>query len=136
MYYPRPQTQENTLSPKVSTDDSEDRRQKFKAAQYEIRSKAARAVRIIFGILAAILAIGAVLVVLHSNINESNSLVKFIEDTADNISGPFSRTDGIFHFTGKGAVSKNALLNWGIAAIVYLLIGRVLANLIEPKGKG
>ena len=76
-----------------------------------------------------------VLVVLHSNINESNSLVKFIEDTADNISGPFSRNDGIFHFTGKDAVSKNALLNWGIAAVVYLLIGRVLAGLIEPKGK-
>ncbi len=123
------------MSPKVNTDESDNRQQKFKTAQYEVRVKAAKAVRIIFGVLAAILAIGAVLVVLHANINESNSLVKFIEDTAEAISGPFSRTDGIFHFTGKNAVSKNALLNWGIAAVVYLLIGRVLANLIEPKGK-
>jgi hypothetical protein len=123
------------VSPKVNTDESDNRQQKFKTAQYEVRVKAAKAVRIIFGVLAAILAIGAVLVVLHANINESNSLVKFIEDTAEAISGPFSRTDGIFHFTGKNAVSKNALLNWGIAAVVYLLIGRVLANLIEPKGK-
>ena len=89
--------------------------------------------RIVFGVLAAILALGALLVVLRSNINESNSIVKFITDTADAISGPFSRDDGIFDFTGKNAEAKNALLNWGIAAIVYLLIGRVLANAIAPK---
>ena len=75
------------------------------------------------------------LVVLRGNINADNSIVKFIIDTADAISGPFSRDDGIFYFTGKNAESKNALLNWGIAAIVYLLIGRVLANLIAPEGR-
>ena len=123
------------MSPKVNTDESDNRQQKFKTAQYEVRVKAAKAVRIIFGVLAAILAIGAVLVVLHANINESNSLVKFIEDTAEAISGPFSLDNGVFDFSGKNAEAKNALLNWGIAAIVYLLIGRVLANLIEPKGK-
>ena len=52
-------------------------------------------------------------------------MVKLITDVADAISGPFSRDNGIFDFTGKNAESKNALLNWGIAAIVYLLIGRV-----------
>ena len=80
--------------------------------------------------------LGAVLVVLRSNINGDNSIVQLITNTADAISGPFSRNDGIFHFTGKSAVAKNALLNWGIAAIVYLLLGRVLANAITPKGKG
>jgi len=121
------------VSPKVSTDDSENRQQKFAAAQNAVRGQAARAVRIIFGVLATILALGAVLVVLRHNINADNSIVKFIEDTADAISGPFSRDDGIFHFTGKNAIAKNALLNWGIAAIVYLLIGSFLANLIAPK---
>ena len=122
------------MSPKVTTDDSDNRQKKFSDAQYAVRTQAARAVRIIFGIFATILALGAVLVVLRSNINPDNEIVKFIEDTADFLSGPFSLQDGIFHFTGKNALSKNALLNWGIAAVVYLLIGRFVANLIAPKG--
>jgi hypothetical protein len=125
------------VSPKVSTDDSrENRKTRFTATQVAVRAKAARAVRIVFAVLATILALGAVLVVLRNNINEQNSIVKLILNVADGISGPFSRNDGIFHFTGKSAVAKNALLNWGIAAIVYLLLGRVLANAITPKGKG
>ena len=32
-------------------------------------------------------------------------------------------------------MAKNALLNWGIAAVVYLVVGRLIANLIAPKGK-
>jgi hypothetical protein len=123
----------NDVSPKVSTDESASNKQKFTAAQAAVRSQAARAVRIIFGILAAILALGAVLVVLGDTINGSNSIVKFIEDTADNISGPFSRDNGIFQFHGKNALKKDALLNWGIAAVVYLVIGRLVANLIAPK---
>ena len=124
------------MSPRVRTDESDnDRKRRQDATQNAIRTKIARAVRIIFGVLAAILALGALLVVLRDNINENNSVVKLITDVADAISGPFSRDNGIFDFSGKNAESKNALLNWGIAAIVYLLIGRVLANLIAPKGK-
>jgi hypothetical protein len=122
------------VSPKVRTDDQpDDRKRSSDATQNAIRAKLARAVRIVFGVLAAILALGALLVVLRDNINESNSVVKLITDVADAISGPFSRDDGIFDFTGKNAESKNALLNWGIAAIVYLLIGRFLSNAIAPK---
>ena len=122
------------MSPKVRTDESDqDRSRRHDATQNAIRGNVARAVRIIFGVLAAILALGALLVVLRNNVNESNSVVKFITDVADTISGPFSRDDGIFDFTGKNAEAKNALLNWGIAAIVYLLIGRFLANAIAPK---
>ena len=110
------------MSPKVTTDESERTARCVPTPrQAAIRTKAARAVRIVFGVLATILALGAVLVVLRSNINEHNAIVKFITDVADAISGPFSRNDGIFDFTGKNAVAKNALLNWGIAAIVYLL---------------
>jgi hypothetical protein len=122
--------------PKVSTDDSKERKTRSSVNQAQIRSQASRAVRIIFGVLATILALGAVLVVLRNNVNEQNSIVEFITNVADAVSGPFSRTDGIFDFTGKNAVAKNALLNWGIAAIVYLVIGRLLANAIAPKGKG
>ena len=122
------------MSPKVRTDESDkDRKRPQDATQNAIRAKVARAVRIVFGALAAILALGALLVVLRDNINENNEVVKLITDIADTISGPFSRDDGIFDFTGKNAEAKNALLNWGIAAIVYLLIGRFLANAIAPK---
>ncbi len=122
------------MSPKVRTEESgEDRKKRGDATQNAIRAKLARAVRIVFGVLAAILALGALLVVLRDNVNESNSVVKLITDVADAISGPFSRDNGVFDFTGKNAESKNALLNWGIAAIVYLLIGRFLANAIAPK---
>ena len=122
------------MSPKVRTEESDnDRKRRQDATQNAIRAKVARAVRIVFGVLAAILALGALLVVLRDNINENNEVVKLITDIADAISGPFSRDDGIFDFTGKNAEAKNALLNWGIAAIVYLLIGRFLANAIAPK---
>ena len=121
------------MSPKVNTDESSSSKQKFTAAQAHVRGQAARAVKIIFSVFAAILALGAVLVVLRSNINGGNSIVQFVTDTADAISGPFSRDDGIFSFSGKNSIAKNALLNWGIAAVVYLVIGRVLSNLIAPK---
>jgi hypothetical protein len=122
------------VSPKVRTDESDnDRKRKQDATQFAIRTRLARIWRIVFGVLAAILALGALLVVLRDNINESNSVVKLITDVADAISGPFSRDDGIFDFTGKNAESKNALLNWGIAAIVYLFIGRFGANAIAPN---
>lgn len=121
--------------PKASTDDSKQRKTRTGLSQAAIRSKAARAVRLVFVALAAILALGAVLVVLRSSINEQNPVVMFITNVADAVSGPFSRNDGIFDFSGKNAVAKNALLNWGIAAIVYLVVGRLLANAIAPKGK-
>jgi hypothetical protein len=122
------------VSPKVTTDESgANGKSRFTASQAAVRAKAARLVRIVFGVLATILALGAVLVVLRSNINEANSIVKLITDVANAISGPFSLEDGIFNFTGKNAEAKNALLNWGIAAIVYLVVGRLLANAIAPK---
>ena len=117
--------QESTVSPKVRTEADEDRSKRTHATQNEIRSKVARVVRLVFGVLATILALGAFLVVLRNNINEHNAIVKLVTDVADAISGPFSRDDGIFDFSGKNAVAKNALLNWGIAAIVYLLLGRL-----------
>ena len=47
--------------------------------------------------------------------------------------------NGVFHFTGKGhdaaasAITKNALVNWGIAAVIYLVIGRVLGRLVAGR---
>ncbi len=109
------------------------RNRRPRATQATIRAQVASLVRMVFVALAAILALGAVLVVLRNSVNEQNSIVEFITGVADAVSGPFSRDNGIFDFSGKNAVAKNALVNWGIAAVVYLLIGRLLANLIAPK---
>ena len=123
------------MSPKASASDSEgDRRLRHRATQVKIRTHAARLVRVVFTVLAAILAVGAILVVLRNNANEQNTLVEFTIEVADGVSGPFSLQDGIFAFTGEKAMSRSALTNWGIAAIVYLVVGRVLSNAIAPKG--
>lgn len=98
------------------------------------RAQLARIVGIIFVVLAVILALAALLVALKSNISHDNPLVKFVLNVANAIDGPFSKDNGIFHFHGKSANVKNALVNWGIAAVIYLIIGRVLATLIRPKG--
>jgi len=122
------------VSPKVTTDESKGSgKNRYNVAQTKVRQQAARAVRILFTALAVILALGAILVVLRGSINEQNAIVQFITDVADAVSGPFSLNNGIFDFSGKNAVAKNALANWGIAAIVYLVIGRVLSNAIAPK---
>ena len=97
------------------------------------RTQLARAVRIISVVLATILALGALLVVLKTDVNQDNPIVTAIIDLADAVSGPFGKDNGIFDFSGKNAEAKDALVNWGIAAIVYLAIGRVVANLISPK---
>lgn len=122
------------MSPKASTDDTQGRSSRKPVPTDALRHQLARVVRIVFGILAAILAVGAVLVVLRDSVNEQNAIVRFVLDVADGVAGPFDRTDGIFSFSGENAVAKNALVNWGIAAVVYLVIGRLLSGLLAPKG--
>ncbi len=97
-----------------------------------LRTRIAQVVLIVFTLCALLLAIGALLVALRHNINSGNALVKAIEHFDDVIDGPFSRNKGIFTFHGKNSVSKEALVNWGIAAIVYLLVGRILNRIIRP----
>ncbi|WP_445258075.1 hypothetical protein [Nocardioides aurantiacus] len=122
------------MPPKARTDESTPQRRTH-VSQDAVRTQVARVVRIVFVVLAAILALGALLVVLRDSVNEQNSIVKLVTDIADAVSGPFSKDDGIFDFSGKNAEAKNALVNWGIAAVVYLVLGRVLAGVIAPKGK-
>jgi hypothetical protein len=96
------------------------------------RLRLAQVIRIVFTLAALLLALGAVLIALRSNINEGNALVKLVTDIDDAIDGPFSRDSGIFTFSGKNAIAKEALVNWGIAAVVYLFVGRVLDRVIKP----
>ena len=100
-----------------------------------IRTEAARVVRLVFIFFALVLALGAFLVAVRENVSSDNPLVKFIWNFSDAVDGPFSRDNGIFTFDGKNAATKDAVVNWGIAAIVYLVISNVLQRLLRPTGR-
>ena len=80
---------------------------------------------------AATASVGALLIAV--NANRDNALVRFVLDTANTLDlGIFSRSNGIKHFTGENADVKNALLNWGLGAVAWLVLGRILERLIRP----
>ena len=115
----------------TSMDAEADRSGARGARVVEARAQIGRIVGLVFSLIALLLAIGAVLVALGHNVDQTNPIVKAILDFDAAVSGPLGRDHGIFHFHGKSEAAKNALVNWGIAALVYLLVGRLLARLIR-----
>ncbi|HEX2016822.1 MAG TPA: hypothetical protein VGN69_09015 [Solirubrobacteraceae bacterium] len=86
----------------------------------------ARAVRLIATIVALIIAAGIALIVLDAN--AANSIVSTIHDAARSLVGPF---DGMFTMSDR----KLAIaVNWGIALVIYLVIGSIVAGLIARLG--
>jgi hypothetical protein len=82
-------------------------------------------------VCALLLAVGALLVALDAN--RDNALVKLVLDAADVVDlQVFSRDNGIFKFDGGDAGTKNALANWGLGAVAYLIVGRLLERLVRP----
>jgi hypothetical protein len=80
---------------------------------------------------AAALLLGAVLVVLGAN--TGNALVQAVLRAADWADlGVFSRTGGIKQFTGEGAAVRNAITNWGVGAVAWLVVGRVARRILTP----
>ena len=110
-----------------------DRATARRAEKDQIRETMARILRVVFLVFSVVLALGAFLVAAHDNVSQNNELVKVVLKFADAIDGPFSRKNGIFEFHGKNADTKDAVVNWGIAAIVYLGIGRYLQRLLAPR---
>jgi len=95
------------------------------------RSRVAQIVWLLFVVAALFLAVGALCVALGAN--KGNGAVKFILDGAKFFDlGIFSRSNGIKTFGGDNAAIKNALFNWGIAAVLYLVIGRIVERIIRP----
>ncbi|HZJ07614.1 MAG TPA: hypothetical protein VFD59_19450 [Nocardioidaceae bacterium] len=109
---------------------SKDSGKKVKAGSDAIRSRIASVVWLIAVVCALFLAIGALLIALDAN--QRNSIVEFILAGADFLDGPFSRKGGLFTFEGKSAETQGALVNWGIAAVVYLVVGKILDKVIRP----
>ena len=110
-----------------------DRAKTRRAEKDQVRETMAKILRVVFLVCSVVLALGAFLIAARDNVSPDNALVKFVLDFADTIDGPFSRKNGIFEFHGANATTKDAVVNWGIAAIVYLAIGRYLQRLLAPR---
>lgn len=96
------------------------------------RSVVGQLVWLVCLVAAIVLAVGALLVVLKANTD--NSLVKAVLNLADRADvGVFDRNNGIKQFHGSNPAVKNALFNWGIGAVAWLVVGRVLERIIRPR---
>jgi hypothetical protein len=86
----------------------------------------ARVVRLIVAIVVLILVAGIVLVLLKAN--ATNTIVSDVHDAARWLAGPF---DGIFSFHNADTAIA---VNWGIAAVVYLIVGGLIVRLLSSRG--
>jgi hypothetical protein len=131
-----PRSEETAQSGEASVEEttSADRTAQAKAAVAAVRSRVAQVVWILCVLAALVLAGGALCIALKAN--PDNSLVKFSIDTADKLDlGVFSRVDGVAHWKGHShaVLTKNAVVNWGLAAVVWLVAGRILERVIRPS---
>ena len=86
------------------------------------RASLARAVILLTSLIALILIIAIVLTVLEAN--RSNDIVQVVRDAAGVLAGPF---DNLFKLDSNKA---ERAVNWGIAAVVWLALGRLVARLL------
>jgi hypothetical protein len=94
------------------------------AAANRGRLMLARVIGTIAAVVALILLIGIVLVLLKAN--QSNAVVELVRDAASWLAGPF---EGMFSFDRQ---RTETAVNWGVAAVVWLVVGRLLARIIAP----
>jgi hypothetical protein len=117
----------------VAEDETPGRKRGETRSEGGVKAKAAglraRLAQVVFAAL--FLAVGALCVALDANTD--NALVKFVLDGANAVDlGIFSRDNGIKEFTGENAATKNALFNWGLGAIAWLVVGRIVERIIRP----
>ena len=81
--------------------------------------------------LALILAIAAFSFALDAN--DKNDLVQFIRDLANAFDlGFFDLDNPVKEFKDPNSDVKNALFNYGICAVIYLIAGRFLERVLRP----
>ena len=103
----------------------------FSGGSEVARKRLAQVVWLVCALAALFLAIGALCIALGAN--RDNALVAFVIDVADAVDlGIFSRENGIKEFDGDNAETKNVLFNWGLGAVAWLVVGRVLERIIRP----
>ena len=96
-----------------------------------VRSIVARTVWVICLILALVLAAAAFSFALDAN--DENDLVQLIRDLANAFDLTFFDLDNpVKKFEDPNSDVKNALFNYGICAVIYLIAGRFLERIIRP----
>ncbi|WP_235537333.1 hypothetical protein [Nocardioides sp. Soil805] len=116
---------------KDDTTTETSRKRSGAATTAALRARIAQLVWLVCVLCALACALGALLVALKANTD--NALVVFVKDAASAVDlGVFDRRDGVLKFDGENAATKNALVNWGLAAVVWLVIGRILDRIIRP----
>lgn len=106
-----------------------------KAGSDLIRNRIASVVWLVAVLAAVVLAMGALLIALDAN--QTNGLVEAVLNLANKIDGPFWRIFDFYRENKQGArlgpdSVKNHLVNWGLAAVAYLIGGRILDRVIRP----
>ena len=89
----------------------------------------ARLVRLAAWLVALVIVMGIALVLLDANMG--NAIVRDIHDAASFLVGPFRNV-----FSPKSHKADIAV-NWGLAAVVYLLVGSLIAGTLvrmAPRG--
>jgi hypothetical protein len=83
----------------------------------------ARVVDLVVAAVVLLIVAGILLIVFKAN--PSNDIVNWVTDAARWLAGPF---DGMFNLDNpRGEIA----LNWGIAAAVYFIVGRLVARLLR-----
>ena len=96
-----------------------------------VRTRVAQLLWLACDVCALFLAAGALTYALDAN--PDNALVEFIRNVADVVDlGVFNLENGIKEFVGKNSDTKNALVNWGLAAVFWLVLGRILERVVRP----
>jgi uncharacterized membrane protein len=113
----------------ADTDEDTGRRRRGRGRDLtsSVASFVASAILYIAIILAAILGLSILFFVFDAN--PENAIVEFVESTAVDLAGPFR---GLFGFEEN--IKMQRVVNFGIAALVYLAIGTVLSRIIRRLG--
>ena len=115
---------------KASTKD-EDPAGGRKASSARIRVIAARVLWLLFVTCASVLAVAALLIAVEAEAD--NPLVELVLNVADGVDlGVFDLDNPIKQFDGENGETTTALFNYGIGAVVYLVLGRLVDRLVRP----
>ena len=112
-----------------------DRKKQHEEELAAMRSRVSAVIKFVFALLAVFLAVGALLVVFGKNVHTDNPLVRFIFDVDNAIDGPLARDHGVFVFHGHNGHKWDAVVNWGLAAVIYLIIGALLRKLLTSSAR-
>ncbi len=92
-------------------------------AAYGALGVLASVIDVVVAVVAVIIALDVLLVVLEAN--RSNDIVKLVHDAGRWVVGPFK---DIFSLDDR---KLEVAINWGIALVVYVTVGRLVASLLR-----